>query len=606
MLRRFAHVLPCLVLAAAATAAPAPVVINIPSELEHWLQVKIDEFVICSNAGKSKTVEIAEHLARFREALAKASRLPIHSALPITVYAFKSTSAFAPYRDLILERPAKNVAGIFIHAPDGPLIVFDASGRWSAEHVIYHELTHSFTSNQGTSFPLWFREGVADFYAAFAIDGQSVKIGLPTQQLYFLRKREWLPLRDVLTADHESPLYTDAKLVQVFYAESWAMVHYLYVDCPRRRGQLASYLEQVAAGRPVDQAFASAFATTFKEFEAELKAYVNGNEMQYLVLPSSELAPITVDTPTAIPHDELLARLGYLLLQGSKASFLSAEAFLTQAFRFNPHNITALTGLGIAREREGRADEGWRLYERALAFKPDDVRVYLNAAGTLLDRLEQGNPPSQADADRARVLLRRALELCPNLAFGWAELGHTYVLLGDQDSGAGADALERCLALDGQNYEAARDLIVLCVRAGRLERATEVNGRFLASCHDAGVVKTAREALLQGNLDRVERLLAQGQVDDALAMAEQAVRTAHDWRAATPILERATALRDRAGTAQQVKTYNDAVADAARGELASALATIDKLAPTLTDPALAQAADTLRAKLRHQIATGGR
>ncbi|OYV97757.1 MAG: hypothetical protein B7Z68_02750 [Acidobacteria bacterium 21-70-11] len=293
-----------------AAAAPAPEIIKMPGELERWVQVKADEFVIFSNAGKSKTKEIAEHLLRFRAALAKASKLPIHSPLPISVYAFKSTSAFAPYRDIILERRAKNVAGFFIHAWDGPLIVFDASGRWSAEHVIYHELTHAFIGNQGVSVPLWLREGAADFYAAFAIQDGSAKIGLPTGQIALLRKREWVPLAEVLAADSRSPLYTDAKRAPLFYAESWAMVHYLYADCPQRRGQLASYLEQLAAGRSDEQAFASAFGTGFDAFEKELKAYINGDAMQYLVLRGDQLGPINVDTPTALPHDEVLARLG--------------------------------------------------------------------------------------------------------------------------------------------------------------------------------------------------------------------------------------------------------------------------------------------------------
>ncbi len=428
-LRRCAALVSLLILPVVAAAAPAPEIVKMPGELERWVELKAAEFVIFSNAGKGKTEEIAEHLLRFRAVLAKASKLPIHSPLPISVYAFKSTSAFAPYRDIILGRRAKKVAGFFIHAWDGPLIVFAASGRWNAEHVIYHELTHAFMANQGRPLPLWLKEGAADFYAAFAIQDGSARIGLPTGQIALLRKREWVPLAEVLAADNTSPLYTDAKRAPLFYAESWAMVHYLYADCPRRRGQLGIYLEQLAAGRTVEQAFASAFGVGFPEFEKELKAYVNGPTMQYLVLRGDQLDPITVGTPTAVPHDEVLARLGYLLLEGSQASFPSAEAFLTQAFRFNPHNVTALTGLGIAREREGRPEEGWTLYQRALEFAPDDIRPALHAAEALLHRLEKGNPPSHADAELARDLLGRALEHSPNFALGWAELGRTYVLV---------------------------------------------------------------------------------------------------------------------------------------------------------------------------------
>jgi tetratricopeptide (TPR) repeat protein len=604
VLRRGVAWLFLLLVPIGAAAASAPEILPAPSEFERWVEVKAEEFVIFSNAGKGKTEEIAGHLLRFRAALAKASRLPVRSPLPISVYAFKSTSSFAPYRDLVLGRRAKGVAGIFVRAADGPLILFDASGRWSAEHVIYHELTHSFMGNEGRPLPLWLTEGVADFYAAFDVEAGSVRIGLPTGQIALLREREWLPLGEVLSADGTSPLYTDPKKASLFYAESWAMVHYLYADCPARRGQLAAYLRLLDFGRPVEQAFAAAFGTGFDGFEKELKAYVDGPEMQYLRLRGDQLGRISLATPTAVPHDELLARLGYLLLRGSQAAFPSAEAFLGQAFAFNPHNITALTGLAVARGKEGRPEEAWKLYERALEFQPDDVRPYLDAAGVVVERLEKGSDRPRADADLARGLLRRALELGPNDARGWAELGRTYVLVPDRDGAAGIDALERCLALDPEEFAAARDLVVLYVRAGRLERATEVNGRFLTSCRDAEVVRSAHEALLAGSLDRIERAVAAGELDDALAMADQAVRTAHDWLAGDALAKRAVEVRAGVQGARQRKAYDDALAQAARGDLAAAIATLDTLAPPIADPALAEAVELERAKLRRQIAAG--
>ena len=121
----------------------------------------------------------------------------------------------------------------------------------------------------------------------------------------------------------------------------------------------------------------------------------------------------------------------------------------------------------------------------------------------------------------------------------------------ETNDAAGVDALERCLALDAQDYPAARDLIVLCVRQDRLEYAAEVNARFLSTCGDAALVRSAHEALVRGELERAERLLAENRLDDALKTAEQADRGARAWQAGGAFVVKAAALRDRILAARQ-------------------------------------------------------
>ncbi len=485
-------------LLAATCAGAARAEVALPGKREKWFQVQAEEFLVCSNAGRRKTVEIAEQLLRFRAALALTSRLAIRSPLPITVYAFRDRSSFAPYRDLTAGRDAGNVSGIFVRAADGPLIVFDAGGRWAGEHTVYHELVHSFLANSGKRVPLWYAEGLAEFYAGFADERNQIRVGLPLAWTQFERKQPWIPLREVLTAGPTSRIYTEPSLSVAFYAESWMTVHYLVADAQGRAGQLASYLDQVTAGRSPAEAFASAFGTTPEEFERELRAAMSGPVLRALAISTSAIGPVDAGEPAAMTRDEVLARLGWLLLRGSPQGAAQADRFLAEALRANPRNVGALTGLAGVRDAQGRPEEAWALYRSALDQDPRDPRPFLDAAAAVLRRL--GNPSARrpGDAARARALLERAGALCPADAGVWEALGRTYVLEPAGGIAPGIDALQRCLALDPDRFGAARDLVVLWVRAGRPERAREVNERFLAACPYPEIAAQARDALRGG------------------------------------------------------------------------------------------------------------
>ncbi len=529
-----------LVAAGSAGAPAAPPQVPLPGRHETWFQVRADEFLVCSNAGRRKTVEIAEQLLRFRSALAYASRLPMRSPLPITVYAFKSRSSFAPYRDLASGRSAVNVNGVFVHAPDGPLIVFNASGKWESEHTVYHELVHGFVANSGRRLPLWYAEGLAEFYAGFADVNGQIRVGVPLGWVGFEKKHRWQPLRDVLTALPTSPIYTDPELSLAFYAESWMLVHYLLCDAPRRSGQLANYLDLIAAGRTPADAFPAAFGATPEEFEVELRARMAGDILHVLAISAGVIGPVAADEPVEMARDEVLARLGYVLLRSSPLGVPSAERFLAEALRVNPRNVGALTGLGIVRASQGRTVEAERLLTDALASNPADPRPLLNAAAIVVGRLETPAARRPGDAALARELLRKAAALCPADADVWEELGHTWVLAPDPDPSPGVEALQRCLALTPDRYAAALDLVVVWCGAGRPERARETYDRYLATCPYPGIAGRARAVLLDGELARAEALAAAGDAAGALAAVERLVPALTD----PALLARARRLRD--------------------------------------------------------------
>src|SRR5678815_4545979 len=61
----------------------------------------------------------------------------------------------------------------------------------------------------------------------------------------------------------------------MFYAQSWAAVHYLlFANNGKRRPQLVKYLSLTSNGKSKDENFREAFETDYKVLEEEIRSYV--------------------------------------------------------------------------------------------------------------------------------------------------------------------------------------------------------------------------------------------------------------------------------------------------------------------------------------------
>jgi len=149
--------------------------------------------------------------------------------------------------------------------------------------VIFHEYTHLLVNNTFKNAPVWFNEGLAEYYSTFSItDDQKVGLGLPIgNHVHLLRENKMLPLRTLFEVDHKSPHYNEGKKQSIFYAQSWALMHYLIIGREGKLDKLATFLGLRDEGVPVEKAFPQAFGTTFEEMEKDLREYIKQNRYNY-------------------------------------------------------------------------------------------------------------------------------------------------------------------------------------------------------------------------------------------------------------------------------------------------------------------------------------
>lgn len=576
--------------------------IPLPADNEQWLTVTSGEFRIFSSSSERATVEMVTELLRMRETIGKVTQLKVRSSLPMYIFVFKNERTFAPFRDALFQRRNANVSGGFLSTENANFVILQNDARGGVDRVVYHELTHYFVENTMAGLPLWFNEGIAEYYSTFSTSGDRVQIGkIVPEHLRWLRNGNLLPLAQLFAVDSRSPDYSEGRRQGVFYAESWALIHYILAGNEQRRPQLPEFLAAIRSGKSNEEAFQSAFRTTFASLEGELRAYVRQPVMSFTSYPIGELHVPEVMPPQAAPRDVVLVALGNLLAQSNAASAGDAVRFLEEATRLNPKNAEAHASLGFVHERNNDRAAATAAYEQAIALGSSDAQVYISYGATILERANAnlragGGATSAEDVSRARQLFEKAVGLDASAARGWAGVGATYVI-GDGDLTTGIAALEKSLALAASQEDVAFHLMQLYGLAGRRADAQRVFESNLARSSDPELVQQGREALVMADVATAEALLDTGKVTEGLALMRTLVSTTTNVRLKAQLENAIAVEEENLRRREQIELVNGAIASAHAGKYAEALKVLDEVLPRITDPTVKEYVEKVRADL---------
>jgi tetratricopeptide (TPR) repeat protein len=478
-------ILSLFVLLAAGTAQAA-----VPLPGHDWTKLAVaDDYVIYSHASDRATRDIADRLMTFRNALSLVTKFKVEAPQPVTLIVFRSYTEMLPYAQAVMGAK-RDFGAVSFHDGDGDTILLNGD-QWlhSVGPEVYHELTHTFTFRGNATLPLWFIEGIAEFYSTFDVIRGQVKIGVPPREhLDWLRSRGLKPLVNVLNADRKSPEYQGGSRTNDFYAESWLLVHYLLLGNPERGKAASQFLTLLAANQPPERACQLAFGISVADLERELLRYLEQGSMNsiHYTLDSSNKAPIGVPAP--VGREEVIYSIGNLLARSS-SSREEGKAFLGEAMQLNDHRAETLADLGMLAEANGKQGSGDPLFEKAVALGNGGATVYRQYGRSLIDR--QHEHPDAVQVAKARSLFEKAVALNPKVAEAHIGLGMTY-LLTPGDVHVGISELEKGLELDPGNINAAMNLVVLLVRAGERQRAEEVIDKKIAPVADAEMLRQAR------------------------------------------------------------------------------------------------------------------
>src|SRR5207248_2732656 len=328
-----------------------------------WTSVRSQNFFLVGNVSEEEIRQVATRLEQFRDVFIRLfSRAKFTSPVPTTVIVFKSMGSYKPFN------PGNN-AGYFQKGEDVNYITLTTEQSQNPFSVIYHEYVHLLVDNTSGNVPVWFNEGLAEYYSSFDIEeDRKVHLGeLIPYHLQTLREEKLFPLRRLFAVDPYSPEYHEGSKSGMFYAESWALVHYLILsNNGQHLPQLGKFLELAGANVPIDEAFRQAFQTEVEVLEKDLKKYIEGHTFRMQIATFEHKLEFDGEMKAApLSEAEAQAYLGDLLLHTNRLS--DAETRLQQALNLDPKLTMAQASLGIVRMRQGRFDEARKALQEAVS-----------------------------------------------------------------------------------------------------------------------------------------------------------------------------------------------------------------------------------------------
>jgi hypothetical protein len=381
---------------------------------EKWSRYDSEHFELLTDGGKGRALEILEQFERVRWFFGTTMQIGDPPRKP-RIVVFNTEKRFQAYA------PRATAAAFYIGLPFRDYIAIGPTGEGQTRRTAVHEYIHLLVKNSETSLPVWMNEGLAELYSTIDEIGGKIRVGNVIDNHLFLLNNDWLELRRIVAADHQSVEYNKREHVGLFYSASWGLMHMLQLE-PELRPRFGKFNELIMTGTPAGEAFGTAYGMTVEQMEARLKAYVRGRSVRVALFdlkfdkakfrleptPASafdvemamaDLSMAKRDCATAVAAaDSVSARYpeapephvtkGYCAWGwGEKSQEKAATEFLAAAKKGTKVPEVYRAALGLM-SPEMRRQEGLPILEGALRLTPDSHELVLALSGELLQRKE--------------------------------------------------------------------------------------------------------------------------------------------------------------------------------------------------------------------------
>ena len=379
-----------------------------PEKLQKWLEVRSPHFTVITNGNAKQARRVIGQFERIREVFHTAlPRLKVDTSAPIIVLAAKDEKTFeALGPEAWKQRGQMKRAGFFLRGPEKNLVLLrlDVEGT-ELYHTVFHEYTHLLVNQNVKSLPLWLDEGLAEFYGNTRIFDKEIELGYPSgDHVQFLRENRLMPMDTLFKVDHSSPYYNEEHKGSVFYAQSWAFVHYLMVVRTKQSDNpLLTFLNLLEQDVDGWEAAGRAFGDLAK-VQKELDSYIHQAAYNFLrVKTAVSEEDVSLPARELTPAESAAVRGDFL---AHHQEYARARALLEDALRQDPGNALAHESLGFIELRQEHLAEAKKWFSEAVKL---DSRSYLaHYYHAMLTEREGQDEPHLAESEAS---LRRATEL---------------------------------------------------------------------------------------------------------------------------------------------------------------------------------------------------
>jgi tetratricopeptide (TPR) repeat protein len=389
-----------------------PLVVAAREKPETWILVRSPHVTVICNSNDKQARRVADQFERMQSVFHTLfPNIQVDTLGPITVLAIKDEKDFRALEPAAyLAKGQIHLGGLFLRAPDKNYVLLRLEAEGDHPYaVVYHEYTHLLMS-KAESIPLWFNEGLAEFYENTDIREKEVALGQPSpESLNVLRQNRLLPLATLFTVDYSSPYYHEENKGSIFYAESWALMHYLQVkDYRNHTHSLKDYAELVAQHVDPVTAATRAFGDP-KQLQSALEKYVAQASFNYFKMATQTNVDSSAFTsqPLTTPQADAV-RADFLAFDQRTAD---ARALLDSVLQADPNNVSAHETMGFLEFQAHHLEEAQRWYAQAVSLDSQNYLAHYYFAAISMN----GNIDA-AQERKVESSLRASIKLNPNFA----------------------------------------------------------------------------------------------------------------------------------------------------------------------------------------------
>jgi tetratricopeptide (TPR) repeat protein len=343
--------------------------------------------------------------------------------------------------------------------------------------------------------PLWLNEGLAEFYQNTDIQEKEVLLGQPSpDDILYLRQNRLLPLTTLLKVDQTSPYYHEEQKGSVFYAESWALTHYIEVtDRQKGTNRIYDYAKLLIKKEDPVVAAQQAFGD-LNQLQKSLNSYIS--QGQFMMFKVNTVVAVDESSFQArtIPTADADAIRADVLVYNNRSK--DALELIDSTLRDDPKNALAHETMGYLKFREGDLQAARKWYGEAIQLDSQSYLAhYYYAAMSMQSADASQNPEIESS-------LRACIKLNPAFAPAYDALAMRESM--DPAKASEAHILNvQAIALEPDNLNYRQNAASVLVNTRQYDSAVHV---LQAAIH---VAKTPEEvAAVQARIDEIKQYQA--------------------------------------------------------------------------------------------------
>ena len=382
-----------------------------------FTEVRSPNFRVLTNGSEHDARRIALEFEQMRAVFAmEFPKMRLTTGAPLLIFAVQTENdmkAMAPAMWKNHRGPLP--AGLFQHGWEKQFAIVrldqDVRGAYS---VVYHEYVHTLLHSNFRWLPTWLDEGLADFYGNTRFEGKKSYVGAASTRVYQLRNRTMIPLETLMVVNPWSYYHGDENQISTFYAESWALVHYLVFGEGMELGKkLSRFYVQLEHGDQQIKAFSEVFGDP-KKVEDGLGKYIQAFTFH----------AYAVENPTALQDKDFASRkltkaesdseiAGYRLWEhdGPEATELVERALQEDPALASAHEEKAFINF-----REGKDEDAVREFSRACEL---DKTLFLSEYFKAMMTAKRDTPEQR---ETLRTQLQQITQINPQFAPAYVQL----------------------------------------------------------------------------------------------------------------------------------------------------------------------------------------